>query len=634
MKVAYQSLVDFLESSPSIDELSAKLFQLGHEHEIIEDNIFDMEITPNRGDCLSVIGLLRDLSLFYNINLDTKIYNDDIENFSLEFHNNAIDSCSNISFLKVEIENEILPYSGKLKDYFDLLEIKQNNFFTDISNYILYEMGQPTHCYDASKINSKLTLDFTEVNTKFRTLADKEINLEGKNLVFSLDSEIINLAGIVGGKNTACSNKTRSVIIECANFNPEDIIGKSVKYDIQSDAAFRFERGVDPLCHNLVLRRFIKIIQDYAQIKNIEIFKQGYKEYKKTVIANNPDYINKIIGTELDTNHSKILLSKLGFKFNGDVIEVPSYRNDVKNQNDLAEEIARSIGYDNIPIKEILIPDGNEAKLHNIETAVKSFLNKNGFYEVINDPFVPHQADSCIKVDNPLDSNRTYLRTNLKKSLIENLLYNERRQKDSIKLFEISHTYPTENLTGIKKTLGIIASGRLGKNYIDFTKKVSAQYLDTIIGKYIKNNLKFEDIPRYTLSTKIKDKISYIEIELDQLNSSILSYEAEPQLPAIFTKYRPISEYPSSARDLSFSIKNFSNSRPLQDYILNFKHELIKDIFIFDFFHNNKNDEIKIGFRFIFQANNSTITESQVKDVIDKIIEYVLSTYDVSVPGL
>lgn len=634
MKVAYQSLVDFIESSPSIYELSAKLFQLGHEHEIIEDNIFDMEITPNRGDCLSVIGLLRDLSLFYNINLDTKIYNDDIENFSLEFHNNAIESCSNISFLKVEIENEILPYSGKLKDYFDLLKIKQNNFFTDISNYILYEMGQPTHCYDASKINSTLTLDFAEVNTKFHTLADKEINLEGKNLVFSLDSEIINLAGIVGGKNTACSNKTRSVIIECANFNPEDIIGKSVKYDIQSDAAFRFERGVDPLCHNLVLRRFIKIIQDHAQIKNVEIFKQGYREYKKTVIANNPNYINKIIGTELDTNHSKILLSKLGFKFNRDVIEVPSYRNDVKNQNDLAEEIARSIGYDNIPTREILIPDGNQEKLHNIETAVKSFLNKNGFYEVINDPFVPHQADSCIKVDNPLDSNRTYLRTNLKKSLIENLLYNERRQKDSIKLFEISHTYPTENLTSIKKTLGIIASGRLGKNYIDFTKKVSAQYLDTIIGKYIKNNLKFEDIPRDTLSTKIKDKISYIEIELDQLNSSILSHEPEPQLPAIYTKYRPISEYPSSTRDLSFSIKNFSNSKPLQDYILNFKHELIKDVFIFDFFHNNKNDEIKIGFRFIFQDNNSTITESQVKDVIDKIIEYALSTYDVSVPGL
>ena len=139
MKVAYKHLISCIPSKPSIDEISERFFQLGHEHEI-EDEIFNMELTPNRGDCLSVHGLVRDLAPFYEIDLTSDIYEKELKKLDIGFVNNAPEACSHISFLKLEIEDEIAPYSGKLKDYFKDLNINKNNFFTDISNYISYEI--------------------------------------------------------------------------------------------------------------------------------------------------------------------------------------------------------------------------------------------------------------------------------------------------------------------------------------------------------------------------------------------------------------------------------------------------------------------------------------------------------------
>jgi Phenylalanyl-tRNA synthetase beta subunit len=251
MKVAYKHLISCIPSKPNIDEISERFFQLGHEHEI-EDEIFNMELTPNRGDCLSVHGLVRDLAPFYEIDLTSDIYEKELKELELGFVNHAPEACSHISFLKIEIEGEIAAYRGKLKEYFKDLSINKNNFFTDISNYISYEMGQPTHCYDAKKISNLFSLEIIEEDKKFHTLLEKEVVIKGRNLVFLEDGNVINLAGVMGGKSTSCSTNTKSVIIECAHFNPEEIIGKSVKYDIKSDAAHKLKE----VSIHFVMKRF------------------------------------------------------------------------------------------------------------------------------------------------------------------------------------------------------------------------------------------------------------------------------------------------------------------------------------------------------------------------------------------
>ena len=637
MKVAYKHIISYIPSKPTIDEISERFFQLGHEHEI-EDEIFKMELTPNRGDCLSVHGLVRDLAPFYEIDLTSDIYEKQIDKLNIGFINHVPDACSHISFLKIEIEGKISPYNGKLKEYFEDLSINKNNFFTDVSNYISYERGQPTHCYDAKKIGD-FSLEIIEEDKKFHTLLENEIVLKGKNLVFLQDGKVINLAGVMGGLNTSCSVNTKSVIVECAHFNPEEIIGKSVKYDIKSEAAHKFERGVDPLCHEEVLRRFIRIVSDHANIKNIEIFKDTFIDYTPIKIPFDVKKISDILGIHNNEKAFEEYMLKLGFRILNNTILVPSYRNDINNLNDIAEEIARVIGYNNIPATSFEIPSANaNTDIKIFEKNVKAFLIKNGFFEVINNPFVNSEEDHSIKVDNPLDSNRQFIRTNLKKSLIENLLYNERRQQDTIKLFEISDISYIDTKLKNKKVLGIICSGRVGKNYLDFSKKINIKYIKDLIKELSPaTNINPSIIDRENLNTKLNNEIIYLELELNSLSNLNLDFKNNQKKDFIehnFIKYNPVSELPSSFRDLSFSIKNIDKYYEIQEYLLGYDSDLIKEIFIFDFYNNQKNNEIKLGFRFIFQSKISTITDEEVSRVMQDIVTHTLSIDSVTIPGL
>ena len=616
MKIAYEHLIKFIPSRPSIENISEKFFQLGHEHEI-QNNIFDMELTPNRGDCLSINGLLRDLSVFYEITPNNEIYTDDIKSLDINFVNNSQEACPSISFLKINIQGEVSAYKGIFQDYFDDLDVNKNNFFTDISNYISYETGQPTHCYDAEKVTSLISLETSVEEYEFKTLLDKTIKLEDENLVFVQNDEVINLAGVMGGSNTACSKDTKSVIVECAYFNPENVIGQSIKYDIKSDAAHKFERGVDPLCHEKVLRRFLKIVDEHATIKNVEIFKRDYLSHNSTEIPFSIERINNILGLSCNSEELQDYLTKLGFNIDKNKIIAPSYRSDIKTENDIAEEVARVIGYNNIPTQPIKIPKLSNTSAKNLELLennIKTLLISEGFFEVINDPFVNHETNNSIKLDNPLDSGRKNLRINLEKSLIDNLLYNERRQQDSIKLFEITDVYYIEKKElKSKRKLGIICSGRVGKNYQDFSRKIDNKYLTNILEKFNKK-ISFNPhlINRDELETKLNDKIIYLEIDLYELENydfDILDKEKFILNKNNFKKYIPISSFPSSVRDLSFAVADKEKYHDLQNLLLDYKDILIKEIFVFDFYHNENKDEIKIGFRFVFQSNSSTITE-------------------------
>ena len=635
MKIAYKHLVKNIIGNPSIEEISDRLFQLGHEHEI-EKNIFNMEFTPNRGDCLSLNGLLRDLSVFYEMNANQEIYNEELKMLDMDFENRSQDICPQISFLKLEIESIPNKYKDYLNDYFIDLNLNKNNFFTDISNYISYENGQPTHCYDADKINGKLVFQELDTDQEFKTLLGNTINLTSKNSVFLLDNKIINLAGVVGGIETSCSSDTKTVLVECAFFKPEAIIGKSVKYDIQSEASHKFERFVDPECQDRTIRRFIKIVDEHTNIKDISVIAYKFKQNKVTKIPIDSNKINQIIGINISQDTYLNHLSQLGFNINDEHIEVPSYRSDIETQNDLAEEIARIIGYDNISRNEITIPKGKISNIYDLENKLRFLLLDEGFYEVINAPFVSDVSSNSILVDNPLDSNKKYLRSNLTESLLANLLFNERRQKDSIKLFEISDVYTLkENKINVKRKLAIIASGRAGHNYKDFSKKISKKYLTSIFKEILPNeNLEFSLLNRKSLNTKVKNEIICCEIDIASFSSDVLSFKETSKPPESFIEYTPISDLPISIRDLSFSIRDFTELDKLQKYILEFEHELLKDVFIFDYFNNEKNAEIKIGFRFVFQSADTTITELQVNKIINVIISHIEGIDGITIPGL
>ena len=632
MKFIYKDLLNFLVKKPSKDLLSKKLFQLGHEHDI-DGEIFNMELTPNRGDCLSLNGLARDLNIFFGKAEPFKIFEGDITPLNFDFKNLSTKACPKISFLEIEIEGGVNAYEPYLENYFSLIGNNKTNFFTDVSNYISYELGQPTHCYEADAINHQLIFENRACEDSFKSLLGSEIKLLDNNYVFSVDDKIVSLAGIMGGMSTACSKQTKKVLIECAFFIPEAIIGKSVKYNVVSDAAHKFERGVDVEAQENVLRRFIQIVKDHTSIKKIRFQSFESKQAKKKSIPIDVNKINKILGIDIDQKEYLKYLTNLGFVIEKEIV-IPSHRHDISTQNDLAEEIARVIGYDNITSKPVKILN-KSYKTYDKVGRVKNFLVKNGFSEVINFPFTKNKQKKSISIDNPLDSNRHHLRISLKESLLENLLYNERRQKDSIKLFEISDLYEKDNQIKQEKKLGILISGRRGHDYLNFSKKLDYAYLNELLNQNSDNsNFVIKEISREELKTKKKEKIFYTEISLDNIPDNIFKDLDSVIDPINFIKYQSVSEFPSSTRDFSFSIKDSSKYEDVISSLSNLNDKNLKNFFIFDFYHNKNINEIKVGVRLIFQSTTNTLSDEEIQNSVNRLLKPIIDLDGISIPGL
>jgi len=481
---------------------------------------------------------------------------------------------------------------------------------------------------------------FLEENTSldsFTPITGTEpININPSDLVFKSNNRIINLAGVMGGIETACTSNTKNVLVECAYFVPESIIGRSIKYNLQSDAAHKFERGVNPENHDYVLRRFIQIVQDHTEIKSIKACNYKTENFLNPELDININKINSILGTDYTESFYIDSLSKLGFKID-EKIQIPPYRHDIQTQNDLAEELARVVGYDNVPPSKINISLSSRKPINHKISKIKSLLVDKGFYEVINAPFVSQKTKNSIEVDNPLDSNRKYLRTNIEESIFENLTFNERRQKDSIKLFEISDVYTKDKSIQKKNNLAIIASGRAGNNYKDFSKKIDKNYLISLLNEL---SIEFNDLTdfkilsRDNIKTKSKDKIFFLEINIENISNNILDYKSETAPPDSYVKYSPISEFPSTNRDLSYSIKSEDGINILEEKVIGFKHKHLKDAFIFDFFKNSNKNEIKCGIRFIFQSNAETLTDFAIDTIMKDIINLTQSYEYITIPGI
>jgi len=214
-------------------------------------------------------------------------------------------------------------------------------------------------------------------------------------------------------------------------------------------------------------------------------------------------------------------------------------------------------------------------------------------------------------------------------------LYNERRQKDSIKLFEIADIYTKKNEVKQEKHLGIIISGRLGANFKEFSSKLDYKYLNQLLNTSSENaNFQINEISRNNLDTKKKDKIFYVEIAINDIpNNFFLNLSADKQ-DINFISYEPISDFPSSSRDFSFSITDLSLVNEVINSLDNVSDEIIKDVFMFDFYKNERTDSVKLGYRFIFQSQNKTLSDEEINKKVQDIINPIIELDGVSIPGM
>lgn len=637
MKISLNSLNNFSKKSLTAKEYSKALFQLGHEHEFSND-IFDIEFTPNKGDCLSIHGLVRDLSSLLEMSPKIDIYEGKIKKLNYYFENKIPNFCKKISFLKIKTTGKHKSYKNYLENYFDTTQTNKVNFFTDISNYVAYEVGQPTHCYDYKYVEDGLILSTLEEEKEFKTLLGNKIKLTKGEEVFQNKTSILNLAGVMGGNDAKCYSDTNEILLESATFNPDRIIGKTVKYNLISDSAYKFERGVDANLQEIAIRRFLKIVEEHTDIIDCSYISFTYDNEENSAqhIEYNFNKINQILGTKLEENTVKNILSNLGFIIS-DKISVPSWRSDINSLNDISEEIARVIGYDNISTTDIEIPNkATKSYFDNKTNKLRKFLIDKGFYELINHPFESSDLSNMITIDNPLDNTRSRLRSSLRNSLIEKLDFNEKRQKDSIKFFEISSIYELDKFKKIsqKNMLCLIVSGRISNDPKSFNIKFNRDHLQHLFSDFVISDNDIYEIDRKSINSKIKDKIYIIEIDINSIDKNFYNMADKFSPPNKFIKYEPISEFPSSHRDVSISVKNQSILETMLESIFNYEHGDIKETLIFDYYENKNESIIKIGFRFIFQSKIKTLIDKEIDQEMQKIFKLFLKFEGVEIPGL
>ena len=450
----------------------------------------------------------------------------------------------------------------------------------------------------------------------------------------------------MGDESTSCSEDTTKVLVECAYFKPEEILGKARQYNLNSEASYKFERGVDFLAQEQVLRRFIAVVADHAKIKSLAL-KTEQRKVDRTEVKFDSERLNKIIGTELTEKEQKNYLNSLYF-MTDDKVEVPSHRSDVDQLNDLAEEITRMIGYDNIAPKALALPVKAKKIEANFEELCRDYLVNNGFFEVVNFPFNDNQDDSAISVDNPLDKQRSKMRVCITKSIKENVVFNQNRQKDSIKLFEFSDIYTKD---GNENKLAVIVSGKTNKNFKEFNAQLDYSYLKglikTIFSEILGKELNFEldQSQNYDLYEKVYCNDAHIgrigklskEFVGSKTKTPVFSFEiAINNLKLPTKKLNKISDYPASYRDLSFSLDNHENLEQLATLIKKYKKssELMVDCFVFDLFENKKQNLLKVGYRFKFQALENNITDEETEAVMNPLIKESLQIDGINIEGL
>ena len=424
------------------------------------DYIIEYEITPNRGDCLSVIGIARELSAITQTpiklpDMEMNFLNEDINNYiSVEIEDAELCPRYTARLIKdVEIKESPL----WLKNRLIAVDLRPINNIVDITNYVMYELGQPLHAFDYEFIEEKkIIIKRAENNLEFTTLDSKTHKLSDFNLLICDGKKPVALAGVMGGENSEVRDDTRDVLLEAAFFNPSNIRKTAKSLGIQTEAAYRFERAIDIENVDYASLRAAYLMQELADGKIVNGIVDAYPlKFKPNKIDLRRKRLNLIAGYDVDFTEAQNILKSLGFSItksddNLISIETPSFRNDIFAEIDLIEEVLRIKGYNSIngslPVSSVY--PSYEYSLNKFIDELKNFFRYTGFNEAINYSFVPEfynnifgNPEKNIKLLNPITEELEVMRQSLLGSLLKNISYNLSLNNKSIKLFELSKVF-------------------------------------------------------------------------------------------------------------------------------------------------------------------------------------------------
>jgi len=594
---------------------------------LYSDALFDIEITPNRGDCLSHIGISREIAALTATNLKTvkydypefdKKYDDD---FSIKVIDES--KCYRYSGIKIK-DVKIGPSPKWLTDRLIALGAKPINNIVDITNYLMLDCGQPLHAFDAKKISGNRIIIRDAVEGEVITTLDNTTRrLAVEDLVIADNEKSVAIAGIMGGLNSEVDDTTTEIVLESAEFDPASVRKTSKTLNLSTDASYRFERGIDSGYVTEALKRAVAMIVEIAggHITHAEHFVS--RPLDRASVEFDSEKINILSNLVLERNKMTTVLQSLGFEIVDSTALVPTWRHDVSIWQDLAEEITRIYGYANIPRIEMPKSAPVKRSKYYIKEYIKDTLVDLGFSEIYSYSFLSENdlktikigADDLLEVANPIQPEIKYL----KKSLIPGLLKAAAKNPtfDPVCIFEIGQVFTksTEH-----SHLGIIVSGKGAGKLIEEAKQKISKRLNILPELLRIQELTSEDLQRF----KIKKPITFmIEVNLDQVLPTVTLPEDELSLKIAekMVHYRPLSKYPSITRDLAFITQDIIDPEEVVEQIYKVSG-FIGRVELFDEFSSDKFGigMKNIAYHIYLQHMDRTMTDTEADEIINNIV--------------
>ena len=572
------------------------------------DTIWEIGVTPNRGDCMSHLGVARELSNYFDLPLIERTFIDQssIKNI-LTTNSGDTELCS--SYNSVEIENiQIQESSLLLRTRLSAIGVRVINNVVDYTNYVLHDIGQPLHAFDRDKLFGTISVRLAKEGEEILTLDNQQRKLDSSSLLITDDDKPVALAGVMGGLETEVTDETKNLLIESAYFDKVSIMNTSRKLNLISDASIRFERGIDRSIQNKGLERFVELFEDDQEILYSSIQEDRSNIYQSENITLNKEEIKNLLGQDLKEDFIIKTLTNLQIPFeikdNEIVFKQPSWRYDLERSVDLIEELAKHYGFNNF---DSSLPIGNNLNNYGNYWDVRSYmlskLTSFNYFETQTLSFVEDSSNNLftpekesVKVINPIDQTNQFLRTNLIHSLINVYKNNLIKNDESHAYFEINNVYSLNRNKEYQEipeqiySLGILLPSRIKNNdFRNKTTNIDIYYLVNTLNALLPG-FTHEPIERpgmhanYSYSLIFNNKIvgyfgqlSYKLMDKYELQNPI--YIAQLNLENISlnqiqnNNYTPLSQYPFLKFDLSFNVPSDFISIELIDEIKNILSE-------------------------------------------------------------
>ena len=667
MQFSKNWLRDFIDIDLSTEDICYQLTMAGIEVDSYEntkskitgnDSIIKLDITPNRGDCFSVLGVARELAAINKVKLKLP----KIPTIKSTFEDSiSVNVCAEgpiycgRTVRNFNMDSVSLPL---IAERLRLSDQKLIDPVVDITNYILLEFGQPLHAFDRDKLTGDISVRLAKKKEHLTLLDDQELVLDDTCLVISDDKSAVAFAGIMGGKDTSVTPSTSSIFLESAYFKPSIIRGKARRFGFQTDASLRFERGIDYEIQEIALNRATSLLTETVggEVSSVISASRAKELPKHKRINVDIERTNKILGTTISNSSAKKYFNSLGLspentKSGNISVMSPSWRYDINIEADLVEELARMEGYDSLP-KESLSPVYKK-QIQSNESHLRNSLVSLGFNEIVSYAFISKedhdlfgQKQKTLDVTNPLSQNMSVMRTNLASGLINTFLYNLNHGQENQRLFEIGNTFRIKQSMEVveqKLVAGLISGRKQSDNWKDKSAQVTFYDLKGDVQGLLTDSNQISSLQKCDIDFLHPGMSSYIFCEkenigflgsihpnvLDKLGVKedlfLFSIDIEKLSFDSLKSFKEFSKFPSSSRDLAFLINKEVDAFSVEKAIKGSAGEYYKHLEIFDVYEGKGVDDHKksIALSITWQSNTKTLLDSDIDKAVEKIVNSV-----------